>query len=574
MKGTDLIIQSILNQGVDHIFMVPGGLIDPFYLSICEAKDLTALVAAHEAGAAYMADGYARASGLFGVCFVIGGPGVTNTTTAVAAAFTDRSPILLISGEVPTNWEGRGGFQDASSAGLDDISILKPIVLFSEEVENKSLLMEKFHRAHRKMMGIRKGPVHLSIPTDVQNADYSEDPCDKSNHDFRLVDEEKIELLWEKILPSKDDPEGAKNIVILVGGGVESSEAATDLIAFAEKYQIPVATTLRGKGIFPEDHPLSLGVFGYSGTQQAIETILSGNLDLLIVLGSSLNQRDTLFWDKKMRSCKILAHVNEDPAEIGETFYVDVPIVSDCREVLRSLLSANAERRNFLNSSIAQRSKWVQTIRELPRLYDVQNMTCNKVPLHPAQVVYELRKAMPRNTVLVVDSGAHRAFCGHYWEAYSPRHYLSATNLGPMGWAIPAGIGAKVARPELPCVVVTGDGCMQMHGMEIQTAARYGIAVIFVIINNGALGNVYLRAKKMGEGPADLTEIPLHDWAQFACSLGAEGLKVEKPEQLPKAFETALKSGKPFVLDIRCGRDYPTPVTPYAVAKKEWLDNE
>ncbi len=196
------------------------------------------------------------------------------------------------------------------------------------------------------------------------------------------------------------------------------------------------------------------------------------------------------------------------------------------------------------------------------------------MPLHPARVVTELRRAMPKDTVLVVDSGAHRAFCGHYWEAYGPRSYISATNLGPMGWAIPAGIGAKAARLEKPLVVVTGDGCMLMHGIEIQTAARYGVAAIFVVINNGALGNVWLRAIQEGPGPASLTEIPLHDWAGFARSLGLGAATVNKPEELAPAFRQALASGAPYLVDVRCDRSFTTPVSPYSQAKQAWVDDD
>ena len=173
-----------------------------------------------------------------------------------------------------------------------------------------------------------------------------------------------------------------------------------------------------------------------------------------------------------------------------------------------------------------------------------------------------------------MDSGAHRAFCGHYWEAYEPRSYISATNLGPMGWAIPAGIGAKAARPDRPLVVVTGDGCMLMHGMEIQTAAHYGIAAIFVVINNGALGNVWLRARNEGPGAQALTEIPVHDWAGIARAMGLKAATVHQPEELAPAFAEALKADAPFLVDVRCDRACSTPVTPFNQAKQEWTDDD
>jgi acetolactate synthase-1/2/3 large subunit len=322
--------------------------------------------------------------------------------------------------------------------------------------------------------------------------------------------------------------------------------------------------------VLPEDHPLSLGVFGYAGTRHAIEALLSNSLDVLMVLGSGLNQRDTLFWNRGLRSCKAMVQVDKNPEQIGAAYAVDLPIVGHCEAVLRRLLGAPAGRSASFAAVKAKRKQWLDGILKSPRLYDAENCTSDEAPIHPARVIHELRQAMPRDTTLVVDSGAHRAFAGHYWTAYEPRQYISATNLGPMGWAIPAAIGVKAARPDSPCVVITGDGCMQMHGIELASAARFGIAVIYIIINNGALGNVYLRAKKMGAGPAEMTEIPTHDWVAFGKSLGVAGWRVEQPAELAGVFRQALALGKPCVVDVRCGRDYPTPVTPFTEAQKMW----
>lgn len=565
MKATQFILHALLQEGLNHVFMVPGGLIDDFYSDLCVTGGVKPIVAAHEAGALFMADGYARATGHFSAGLVIGGPGVTNTVTALAAAYTDRTPLLVISGEVPTDWEGMGGFQDASLAGLNDIDILNKVTRYSMEVENIHLLSHHLHEALSKMIGISKGPVHLSIPIDIQTADVETTyrPFLKVLEDQRLVSIEKVDEI-KKVLMQK-----VTRVAILAGAGVEESQASDLLLKIAEKHQIPIATTLRAKGVFPEDHPLSLGVFGYAGTPHAIETIISPDLEVLIILGSGVNQRDSLFWNQKIHPSKALIQVDKDPVRISSNLSVTLPIIGDCREVLKHLLQSELD----LTQTVSERKKWIGTIRSQPRLYNIEDTTQEEIPLHPAFVITELRKASPRDTVLVVDSGAHRAFCGHYWEAYAPRHYLSATNLGPMGWAIPAGIGAKIARPNHPCVVVTGDGCMKMHGLEIETAARYHVPVIFVVINNCALGNVYLRAKTMGEGPCKLTEIPLHDWVGFAKALGAQGKTIDKPEQLLPAFKEALGSKGPFVLDVRCGRDFSTPVTPYSKAKKAWHDH-
>jgi acetolactate synthase I/II/III large subunit len=566
MKGTEFVVDAIVREGIDHAFLVPGGLIDSFYPALCQTPGITPIVAAHEGGAAYMADGYARASGRFGLCFCIGGPGATNTVTALATAVSDESPLLLVTGEMATNLEGLGGFQDASPDGLDDISTLKTVSRLSLSIENPLVLRQHLLQALATMLGLTRGPVHLSVPVDVQQAQIEHKylPSAAFLQSYEFASAAATQEIWKHLDGS------AVKVAILAGAGTERDGGPELLRQFAEKYDVPVATTLRAKGVLPEDHPLSLGVFGYAGTRPAIEALLSSSLDVLIVLGSGLNQRDTLFWNRDLRSCKTLVQVDKNPEHLGATYAVDLPIVGHCDTVLGQLLESPAASTASFAATRAKRTAWLENLRALPRLYDVENCASDAVPIHPARVIHELQQVMPRDTTLVIDSGAHRAFAGHYWQALGPRQYISATNIGPMGWAIPAGIGVKLARPEPPCVVVTGDGCMRMHGMELATAARYGVAVIYLVINNGALGNVYLRAKKMGPGPAEMTELPLHDWVAFGKSLGVEGWRVERPGDLAATFKKALALGGPCVVDVRCGRDYSTPVTPYTESQHKW----
>lgn len=576
IPATRYLLEALRAEGITHAFLVPGGLIDPFLPALADTPGIMPVVAAHEGGAACMADGYARAGGRFGVCLAIGGPGITNMVTAMAAARSDFSPVLVVSGQVPTDWEGRGGFQDSSPAALNDVMMLSPLTKSSLMVENIHLFNHHLRASLTRMLAGSQGPVQLSLPIDIQRAAVHAtwEKLDRSLYYPRFVDLEAMERLWQLLAPAPPT-QPPQRILVLAGAGVEKSDASGDLVACAERFEIPVATTLRGKGVFPEDHRLSLGVFGYAGQRPAIETILSGEVEVLLVLGSGLGQRDTMFWDRKMLPSQALVQVDIDPQVIGRTWPVQAAVAGDCGEVLRVLLQADPRRAGVLEASIPARRAWVAEIKAKgPRCYDGENAASDAVPLHPARVVTELRRAMPRDGVLVVDSGAHRAFCGHYWEAYAPRTYLSATNLGPMGWAIPAGIGAKAARPETPLAVVTGDGCMLMHGMEIQTAARYGLAGVFVVINNGALGNVWLRARQEGPGPMGLTELPVHDWAGFARSLGLKAATVSRPEELSAVFNQALAAGVPFLVDVRCDKAFTTPVTPYSQAKKEWVDGD
>ena len=314
-----------------------------------------------------------------------------------------------------------------------------------------------------------------------------------------------------------------------------------DCSPWPKPFMIPVATTLKAKGVFPEDHPLSLGVFGYAGTRHSSTAILSDDLELLLVLGSGLNE--TRHHALECQACFPARTLSGECGARG----------NQRRLRRRSRGRRGCFRLSRANNVRTQRAPWsprrgkamsagsgLDGIRKLPRLYDAENCSSDAIPIHPARIVAELRRVMPRETVALVDSGAHRAFAGQYWESYEPRTYISATNLGPMGWAIPAGVGVKMARPDRPCVVITGDGCMLMHGLEIQTAARFNVPVIYVVINNAAFGNVWLRASKMGPKPSELTSLPDHDWATVARGLGVKSLTVREPQELAPAFQQAL----------------------------------
>lgn len=558
MKIKELVLKALVQEGIDHIFLVPGGLVDPFLTAFDSQKGITPIVAAQEGGAAFMADGYARASRKFGACLCIGGPGATNTVTPLLTAKSDLSPVLLITGEVPTYLEGLGMFQDASLISLDDFDILKPATKLSVMIENEKLFTHHFQLALKTMLTHNRSPVHVCLPKDLQEIDIQEDlypSLGETFYETRTLDVDAANACLEDVKYTK--------IAILAGEGVDTPGGSAALIKLSESLDIPVATTLRAKGLFPEDHPLSLGVFGYAGTAHAIQALLHEDLEVLIVLGSGLNQRDSMNWTTELNPSKRFIEVNLAINQSITSYAHSHIVQGDCQTFVEHLLKADLPK----NPS---RKAWVEAIKSRPRLFDIENLTSNAVPIHPARVVNDLRQASPRDTVLLVDSGAHRAFCGHYWESYAAGEYLSATNLGPMGWAIPAGIGAKLARPQKPCCVVTGDGCMMMHGMEIQTAARFNVPVVYVVINNSALGNVYLRAVKEGQTPANLTMLPDHDWAAFAKSLGLQSETVKEPQNLVTAFKRAFASNAPYLIDIKCDKKFPTPVQPFAESKKTW----
>jgi acetolactate synthase-1/2/3 large subunit len=577
-NAIQFLLGALKQEGISHVFMVPGGLLDGFLTEFGDVTGINAIVAAHEGGAGFMADGYARASGRFGVCLGIGGPGAANLVAALANAYSDESPILAVTGEVQSSWEGRGSFQDGSGSGMNDVGLMRAVTAFAQEVPAISLLPHHLHVALRTMVGDEPRPVFLSLPQDLHTQPVSE-PYRPLQYGLvtspRVLDREAAAGMRTLLATGP-------RIAILAGNGCVRSGATQDLLNLAKAYGIPVASTLRAKGVFPEDHELSLGVFGYGGTRHSTLALTPQDdtgpnapppadfkADVLLILGSGLNQRDTMSWSPELPS--VTVQVDTDASEFGRDYAVTGSVVGDAAEFVRWMLDDEAMRK-ALAASRAARDAWTARVFAMPRLYDAANTKSNAVPIHPARAVADLRQVAPRDCVLLVDSGAHRVFGGHYWDSPTPNAYLTATSMAPMGWAIPAAIGAKLARPELPCAVVTGDGCMLMHGIEIQTAARHGLAIVYVVINNGALGNVYLRAKQMSPAAAALSLLRTHDWVQFARSLGADGTVVEQPGDLVAAYEQAFRSGGTFIVDVRCDKDATTPVGPWNRAKGASLD--
>lgn len=557
MKVTQSIINAIETEGITHVFMVPGGIVDAFTNELSKSATIKTIISAHEGGAIAMADGYSRASGKFGVAMCIAGPGIMNMTTGILTAYMDHSPVLIVSGEVPTIWEGRGGFQDTSPHGMvHDGEILKSITCITCSFESVTNFGFYLQSVFKKMLGANShGPAHLAVPADIQNAETTYEHIPVS---ARLCKARVLDTSACRVIP--DIISNSSKIAIICGVGAYDMQTSQALIEFAEKYRIPVITTFAAKGTFPEDHPLSFGYIGWAGSRSALDVISSTELETLIVLGSRLNMQDTLFWSDHFSKLKALIQVDLDENSIGQHFSTQYPVVGDCLAFLRHIDRKLEKLSMQLADTMPIRAEW---LRELSakgaKNFMDEKQYSDEEPIHPARVITELRKVMPRNTILTVDTGAHAFFASHYWRAYAPREFISSIRyVGAMGWAIGAGIGAKCARPDVPCVVVTGDGCMLMHGMEIQTAARNNLDIIFVVINNSALGNPYLRAQNVSSQLAQMLTLPTHKWAMFATALGAKGMTINVPAQIECGFRQALAEGGTWVIDIVCG-NYPTP---------------
>jgi acetolactate synthase-1/2/3 large subunit len=311
-----------------------------------------------------------------------------------------------------------------------------------------------------------------------------------------------------------------------------------------------------------------MGVFGVGGSLWANRVVMGGptsatpGTELLIVLGATLNENNTHGWLPGFVPSKALVRVDINPNNVLGKEYEDVFVTGDVSTFMRWLQASRGRFDAALSSTVTAREAWLAEIRKTPYYDTDADRVSDAVPMHPARVIAELRRAAPRDTVMVVDSGAHTFFTGHNWSSYGPNAFLLLSTTGPMGYGVAMTIGAKLARPERPHCAVVGDGSLLMHGMEIHTAVRYKVPMVITVINNSALGNVYLRALHESPEAVRLAEIPTQQWAEFACSLGAAGVVVQHPDDLPAVYARAFATeDRPFVIDARCGRDYPTPNT-------------
>jgi acetolactate synthase-1/2/3 large subunit len=556
MKGAEYLLKVFEKEGVHHVFLVPGMHVDPLVSAFQHFPTMQSIMACHEEGAAFMADGYAKVSGKFGVAAGIAGPGITNMVTGITCAHSDRTPLFVITGETDETWEGRGAFQDGSLGGVNDSALVAPVTMKRLRAYNEAVLGPSVDMLMRTMLNpATRGPVHFAFARALQLKEVSLEPRKLSYFsEPRFVDRKACEHSWKLF-------QGAKKIAILAGGGALHSNATEELVRFAEQYEIPVATTLGGKSVFPEDHRLSLGVLGWYGNPYAMNTLLNKEVDVLLVLGSRLNQVDTAKWSQGLVPKKALIFSDVTESDYYGNYFPDLFVLGDAAEYLRALNEAPKEKKAILLEGAPERKKWVEEIHQTgPNYYDGENLNSEIVPIHPSRVMHELEKIMPHNTILFSGEGASSFIASHYWKCRGPRqHFTQVKSISSMGWSICAAIGGKLAKREAPVVAIIGDGSMLMHGLEIQTAARYGAAVIFLLMNNGAHGNPQLRAKKIGPFEENALKLPVHDWAKVAEGLGVTGITVEKGEELAPAFKKALSLNKPVLIDIRTG-NYPTPV--------------
>ncbi|MDC9583204.1 thiamine pyrophosphate-binding protein [Xenorhabdus sp. PR6a] len=561
-NGASYILRQLRQLGASHLFMVPGKLINAFMK--CYPKDNDSvletfpvpIVTACETGAAYMAEGYARVSDTFGVCLVIGGPGVTNTLTGIASAYTDNFPVLLLAGQISSTMEMYNVLQDSTQSGINQHQIFSPVTRATFEVKAGQSISRFLRESLRAMKGIEKGPVYLGVSKEVLN-EYDENYPDIS---ASIVDSWKHRPVDIKKMCSPEFEAfigHARNCIILAGLRSKSPETADTLLAFAERYHFPVATTLSSKGLFPEDHPLSLGVYGYSGSPRAIEAFKDPALEGIILLGMDTTQWSTMLWSPDLQLSGRTIQVDTNPEYLGKYLDITCGITANSSAFLEAL---EEHYPDILIQGRPKREKWLQYLSAVPRYFPIDFSATGDAARHPASYINLLQKYFPEDGIVSVDSGAHRSFFGHYWVARRPEAYISATTLGPMGWSIPAGIGASFAAPGRKCMVITGDGCMLMQGMELATASKYHRNILFIIFNNASYAASYFNNK---DNKTDLTKIPDYDWCQLARGLGVNCLCVNSPDQLQECIAEIMQQNSPFLIEIKCDNQHTTPNKEY-----------
>ncbi|MHA7846127.1 thiamine pyrophosphate-binding protein [Serratia sp. D1N4] len=569
-NNADVIIEGLASRGIQHIFLVPGKLVYPLIKSI-DHSTITGIVGAHETACGFMADGYARASRRFGVCLGISGPGTMNFLPAMAAAQADKIPVLYLAGGIATYHEAQGAFQDGSNSGIDELTIVKPLLSTAIEVKNNLTLQHELRRSLSCLNTQRKGRAYLSVPVDMQKTVVARtnqpEPIRMPLCREVAVDQPALEMLLDDYLLR------GLNVACLVGSRINNPLDAELLLRVAEKYRLPVATTLSGKGAFPEDHELALGLYGFAGHTRAVETINGDSVDVLLVLGCDLSQRDSLNWDPKLHGTKTLVVIDEDFDKVSSHYQPDLQIFSNLNGSLQSLLEIIEDDDARLICVNRLRDQWMKQVRTLPLEQEqpdlVARIALGEANMYPGDVIKHLRRRTADDTNVVVDSGAHRIFMAHHWQTHGRGDYHTSSSLAPMGWAICAGIGIKLAAPQRDCLVVTGDGCMLMHGMEIQTAARYQVKMTFVVMNNSAHGAVHIDTLQNRGVSAAYTALPNHDWRAFANSLGVASAKATTLEELDHALTMAAEHEGPFLIEVMVG-NHVVPNRYYSESIKEY----
>jgi acetolactate synthase I/II/III large subunit len=540
LTGAQIVIESLIAEGVDTIFGYPGGAILPTYDALLDSKIRHVLVR-HEQGATHMAEGYARVSGRPGVVLVTSGPGATNTVTGLADAYMDSIPLVVITGQVSTAMIGNDAFQEA-----DVVGITRPCTKHNYLVKDVKDLARIVKEAFFIASNGRPGPVLIDLPKDVQQA----------QHTFKYPDHVDIRGYKptikgnpRQIERAVDAIEQAEKPLFYVGGGVQWSGASAELIQLVRGLGIPMCETLMGLGSFPASDLLCLGMLGMHGSYATNTAVC--NTDCLIAVGARFDDRVTGRIADFAPKAKTIIHLDIDPSSISKNVKVDVPIVGDIKAVLADMLEV-VRSRESLGKRHPIWSKWHQQIlqwRKEKPLYEQRNGGDDNY-ISAVSVIEELYNLTGGDCIVATDVGQHQMWVAQLFPFERPRSLLTSGGLGTMGYGLPAGIGAKFAAPDRRVVVVSGDGSIQMNIQELATAVQYGIDIKVVIMNNHFLGMVRQWQEKFYQERYSYSAISVPDFVLLAQAYNAKGFRIDKASELAATMKLAFETPGPVLIDV------------------------
>lgn len=550
MNTAEYIVEMLRQAGVRYVFGVPGGALEDFNTAIFQSN-IRAIVTKHEEGAAFMADGYARLSGQLGVCCSTAGPGATNLVTGIASAYGDQIPVLALTGQVGTGVFGKGALQESGTEQIDVVNIFRTITKYSAMLINEERAPYMLQKAMRLATSGPSGPVHLNLPADVMRrpaSSFARPFC--TLFEGGVFNRQGVTVVAEKLVE-------ARKPVIMAGWGVVLSNGAGALLELAELLNIPVTTTPKAKGVFPESHPLSLGVTGFAGSPVAKEYLLDGEVDVLLAVGTSFNEMATNGWDKRLNPTDMLIQIDIDTEQIDKIYETALCLIGDAATVLNEICfavrrqcEAGVELKHLRGEKPFNQE--IERLREKHHEDDAAPAMAGDL-YDPKQLVRDIQKSFPDNTVYFADMGNNMAWTIRYMTIDKPYTFYTSMGFASMGYAVAAPIGAKLAVPDQPVVSISGDGSFLMNGFEVATAVNYDIPVIWIIFNNAMLGMVYhgrkLFDKPVPEGiPSTFRQV---DFAKVAEGLGARGITIRHPSEFtPELVRDVLKAGRPTVLDV------------------------
>ena len=527
-RAADAIVETLVAAGVRTYYGMPGGAISPIYSALGRRDDVRVIHARHETGAVFMAIGQARSGGGPACVLVTSGPGATNALTGLAAAKADGVPVIAIAGEVARKYYGRGALQEGSRYEIDVLGLGQRVCKFAAEICMGTNAVSLTRRALSAAMEGRAGPSLLVLPLDV-----AEQPSPKGTFGVALPHEPEPEP--ESLDAAARELAGAERPLLLLGSGARHPVTAAAVQRLVERTGIPVVTSPKGKGIFPESSPACLGVFGYGGHRSATE-YLERRPDVVLAVGCGLNDVSTNNWDPALQASSCFIQIEIDPARIGRNYRVDIAFEGAAERVLPALVERVPR--------VPAPRRWGGVVRELapPKAGP---------GLHPASVIECLQNAAPPNTIFATDIGEHTLFAVNGLRTEHLDGFLFGSGLGSMGSGIGAAVGARVAHPSRPVVAVCGDFGFQMYGMELATCVHYRIGVVFVVFNDARMRMVEVGMSRLYQDTVPMIGPPI-DFAAMARAIGARGARVHTMDELASAARDLCSSGDdgPAVIDV------------------------